>query len=496
MKLLCTSLLTTLIWFTTTSFICFDAVKINNCDKLKSLKSGHSYVVKGTIDLKGAEIKIPANCTFRFSRGLIKNGKIVFDNTRFLGKRIKFQDIIVDGTIDNKTVCSSWFQSTQPNNNILVDAIKLACNSNVPFVFEKGSYLFTEPIYLYGKGSLLSKGKVFIHSTGSPEDVFILAGAISVGGKVVTWEGAIKGLSFIADSGRYNYYLGLLNVENCEVSNCEFDMSKEGVDCRNKVIGSVNNANYVNPSRGSHIRIINNRIIIQESLDNRNNCESIGIENREDVLIEGNVVLNERDDLGIHNSRSVIIRNNKVTSYNGRIYVSNSKDVEICNNELSYVFPSTTGMGIFVGYESGYDQISERILIDNNRIDYSLAQDTPCYGIRIIGANDVTISNNVVTGQKTCRIAIESITAKASQNIGLDNKGILVPKNIRIEKNETNGLWVAGFADYVVKDITIVNNVIKGYISITNKNIKFQNNIIERTATLDVAPTPQLNILK
>lgn len=129
-------------------------------------------------------------------------------------------------------------------------------------------------------------------------------------------------------------------------------------------------------------------------------------------------------------------------------------------------------------------------------MDYSQAKNTPCYGIRICGANDVTINDNCITGHPSSRIAIEAVTAKDNQRDDLLNEGMLVPSDILIKGNEVYGIWVAGYAKYKIKNICIVNNHIRGDISLTHKDIVFKNNRIEKTATLHAAPTPQLNVFK
>lgn len=320
-------------------------------DKAQAYKhiteSSQTYRIKGSIDLNGDTLRIPAGCTLQFKRGGFRNGFVVLDNTTIIGKSELFNDINVDGTIANDRVYSKWFTSSKGNDDILIQAIRVACNSSKDFVFNKGQYTFTDYISVYGICNLIADGKVDVVANVGNRKIFILAGNASIGGKKpLTWSGKIHGINFTAKKGVYDNFLGLYNVKDVEVSDCTFDLSAEGVNCTNKVIGSVNNANYSNPSKGENIKILRNTVRMQSTPENRNNCECIGIENRNNVLIEGNYIYNTRDDLGIHHSTNVILRNNIIESYDGRIFVANSKDVSIENNKLSYVFPTTTGMGI------------------------------------------------------------------------------------------------------------------------------------------------------
>ncbi len=471
-------------------------LSINEYDDFLGMKPERTYVLKKDIDLNGNHIVIPSGCELVFYGGSISNGRVYFSKTKIKGKGVIFRNIKVDGTVYNDRLYAKWFvDSTASNDDFLIDVIKLSCESNASFIFEDREYHFFKPIFIYGRCNLVGTGKTIIRSYDNGQKIFILAGNTAVKGKPITWEGKIRGINFVAQTGDYNYFLGLLNVNGCVVSDCSFDMSRKGVNCYNKVIASVNNANFSNPSKGSNIAIIRNIIRLQDVDENRNNGECIGIENRNNVLIEGNIIFNTRDDLGIHNSESVVVRNNKVFAYDGRIYVSNSKNVEITGNSISYVFPSTTGMGVFVGVEQGYDQIPEHIVIKNNVIDYTKASDTPCYGIRIMGAKYVDILDNVIKGNPTARIAIEIVAAKASQREGLLTEGMLVPQHIRIEGNETNGLWFAGYANYKVKGLKVLNNTIRKEVVITNPGIVFKGNIMNESITRSV-PTKHLNRYK
>ena len=478
-------------------FPCTGKVVVKEYNDLQKKQQGKTYVIKGTIDLKGNEITIPAGCELSFNGGSFENGGICFNNTKINGENGSFCDVKVSGKVKNEELYAQWFaEKGASSDDYLADCIKLASESGASFVFDDREYTFYKPIFVYGKCNLMGTGKTVIRSFENGQHIFVLAGNEAVGGKAIVWEGKINGINFVAQTGNYNYYLGLLNVRNCEVSDCFFDMSNCDVNCSNKVIASVNNANYSNPSQGENISILRNVIRLQVEDENRNNGECIGIESRKNVLIEGNVIYNTRDDLGIHNSESVTVRNNTIYAYDGRIFVSNSKDVEITNNSISYVFSTTTGMGVYVGVEPGYDAIPERIKIAGNTIDYSQASKTPCYGIRIIGANYVDILNNVVKGNTTSRIAIEVTEAKASQQTGLKNQGMLVPRHIRIEGNDTNGLWFAGYAKYKIEGLRVLNNIIRKELVITHPEIEFRGNTVNESLQSRPAPTKSLNRYK
>ena len=454
----------------------------------------YHYVIKENVDLEGKTIKLPKGGSLVFENGTISNGTIVFNHTTISGDSPSFRDVNLKGTLANQTIYSDWFKSSAEGNDYLASVIKTCCESSTDFVFNEGWYRFTEPIHLFGKCNLSGEGDANLIVDMGKAPFFLLAGNDTIGGKnPITWHGKIDNLKFIVNRGSFNYFVNLINVADCEISNCLFDMSGKGVNCSNKVIASVNNANYSNPSKGERIRIKNNTIKIHSSEENRNNGEPIGVESRTDVLIENNSIWNARDDLGIHNCSNVTVKGNKVYAYDGRIYVSNSTDVAIENNTINYISPKATGMGVYVGVEQGYDCIPERIDIKGNIIDYSKSANVATYGIRVIGANHVNITNNTIKGSGKSRIALEYIEAKPSQKKGLLNAGYLVPQHVTIKGNKVSSLWIAGFAKFKIKDIKVVENVIDNEVSITNSNVIFRDNQMRANTKIYAAPTRNKN---
>lgn len=455
----------------------------------------NQYVIKGEVDLEGKTIKLPKGGSLYFDKGTVRNGTIVLDNTTIAGKIPSFCDITLKGSLANQTVYSSWFKSSAGGSDYLTSVIKLCCTSSSDFVFNEGRYKFTEPIYLFGTCNLLGDGGVNIFVDMVEAPFFILAGNDTIGGKQPrTWQGKINNLNFVVNRGVFNYFVNLINVSDCEISECFFDISNNGVNCSNKIIASVNNANYSNPSKGKKIRIKNNTIKIQPSEENRNNCEPIGVESRTDVLIENNTIWNARDDLGIHNCGNVIVKDNEIYAYDGRIFVSNSTDVSINNNTIKYVSQNSTGMGVYVGVEQGYDCIPERIDICGNIVDYSQSANIATYGIRVVGANHVNITNNIIKGNDKSRIALEYTEAKPNQNKGLLNLGYLVPQHVTIKGNSVSSLWIAGFDKFDIRDVSVVDNVIDNEVSITNPKVIFRDNKMRVNTKIYAAPTKNSNI--
>lgn len=69
------------------------------------------YIISSEFDLGGKEVSIPEGCTLKFKGGLLKNGKLIGNNTDIDSPRMKIMDasLPVDGTWKVKEVFSEWF---------------------------------------------------------------------------------------------------------------------------------------------------------------------------------------------------------------------------------------------------------------------------------------------------------------------------------------------------------------------------------------------------
>ena len=123
-------------------------VEIRNGTKLKEVaalgQQGNLYQICSTIDLNGQTVALPKDCTLQFKKGQIKNGKIVFQNTRLEGK-VKIR-CDVSGTLSNETVYVRWFADIVKRRSKVQDispTIQAVFNvSKGTVVFDKGYYHF------------------------------------------------------------------------------------------------------------------------------------------------------------------------------------------------------------------------------------------------------------------------------------------------------------------------------------------------------------------
>ena len=483
-------------------FGCEKTVNISSHSELqkKMVKPETRYNIQKDIDLKGAIIKVPFNSTLVIKKGSLRNGTIVFNKTELNCKEGAFLDIVLQGTISNRELKSTWVKCTEEYSDMLSDAIKVACNSNCDFVFSKGTYKFKKPIFIYNKMSLLAKGKVIlVPEISSPDGkgiTFIIAGndALNLNGHVkgMKWEGNIKGISILVTEKQregLDSFIGLYNASNCTISDCEIDASRMRTTVAH-FIGAFNNARYANPCGGSSIRISNNWMKCQGSLEYEYSyegkllsCESIGVgDNRKDIFIENNHIVNASDDLGVHTCQNIVIRNNVIESLDGRIYVSGTQDCVIENNKISYISPSRSGMGIKVTMERPYQKPNLNYQIIGNVIDYTKASMEANYGIWVQGRDMIIEGNALISnGASNARIWVDVIDINDNQDSRSKNKGKLVPDNITIKNNKAKILYFVADTKYDVQNWRIESNEFSSDQIICNrKEAVMRNNKIKK----------------
>ena len=285
--------------------------------------------------------------------------------------------------------------------------------------------------------------------------------------------GCISNITFIAAANtQFTYLFGLFLAHDCKVENCTFDVSRSGVDIAGgKILSSVNNVNIISNCNGYNIVFSGNTIIYQNDTTNRNNCESIGIEARDNVIIENNKIVKQRDDVGIHGCSNVIVRNNNIESYDGRIYSEGSVGLTIENNRLYYTTENVGGMGIFIEYTSLYPNRPSNIVITKNHV-YKLNNALVYYGVRLKGVKNTVVSNNILEGN----------TSPESVQINEVDYGM---DNVTFENNQMGSFIASGLSTSIIHYIALINNIATSYT--INGNLKniivFGNKVIESSTT-------------
>lgn len=93
---------------------------------------GGVYQISSAINLKGQTVVLPKDGVLQFKKGKIKNGRIVFNNTRIEGPAIFSCEF--EGSVSNDTVYTDWFFKGKKNAKKLFDL-----SQRVQAVFNLGS---------------------------------------------------------------------------------------------------------------------------------------------------------------------------------------------------------------------------------------------------------------------------------------------------------------------------------------------------------------------
>ena len=131
---------------------------------VNTIRSDSSIIeISSTINLKGETVRLRDNKTLLFKGGKIKNGKIIFNNTRLEGRVKLLCD--VEGKVCNDTVYTDWFLKGEKTKKKLQDMsqrVQAVFNLGASHVvFGSGYYQFAA-IYL-GKNIEVIGDKTVIH---------------------------------------------------------------------------------------------------------------------------------------------------------------------------------------------------------------------------------------------------------------------------------------------------------------------------------------------
>lgn len=123
------------------------------------------YIITEDYDLNGLEIILPTGCTLDFQGGSLKNGSIVFNNTKLTGNVLLSSLSSLNGLPSE--IEASWFNirpCNKDNSNLLNQLIDLLPEKEVYTIkFESGVYKFESPIYIRSRINFI--GKSYVHGS-------------------------------------------------------------------------------------------------------------------------------------------------------------------------------------------------------------------------------------------------------------------------------------------------------------------------------------------
>ena len=107
-------------------------------------KAGAVYIIRGTIDMRGASVAVPQGSTLKFEGGALKNGTLTYNNTFIEGNYKLYCKC--KGTIANDVVEPHMYGAKGDGQTDDSYAIQQSINSGKQVLFRRGTYLVGSPI--------------------------------------------------------------------------------------------------------------------------------------------------------------------------------------------------------------------------------------------------------------------------------------------------------------------------------------------------------------
>lgn len=223
-------------------------------------KTNTIFEIRYDVDLNGAIIQIPANCTLFFNGGSLSNGTIVLQNTSIKSANRCFNNIVIKGDYSG-TFKLKWIgiDSSSPNCASLLNSVgvilvdKRVCCLESSIVCD-GEVLFPKNFKLYGNNCTITNNKqsgeyLFAALQGVElNDITLRAGSVQFSGDILRVS---------------------TNIRTFDVNDTVHNISLSNV-----TIGGVWNEGKVYNSTGIHFIASNESV-----LDNKNYLTSMNLHN-------------------------------------------------------------------------------------------------------------------------------------------------------------------------------------------------------------------------
>lgn len=412
------------------------------------------------------------------------------------------QDSLVDAINEIQTLTNNKIKTPEEfgavGDGMTDDTAALqAAFDNADVILLRNNYKITDTLFVYGKKSIIGNGTItaYLPETTPPTDVYLMIlGASNFGDTEETFSGKIDGINFVLMTGRYNYVIGGVNADNCEITNCNFDLSR--VDCHNKVIFfGPNGTIALNNGSDSHYKVDNNSFVFDSNPSGTTNqCEPVGFQSKDNIVVTNNISEKGKDDFGFHNCSNITCIGNKlVDNYKTRFLFTNSKNI-VCNDNVINQNINIWSQGIVVGWESGFTDghFPENFEICGNVIDFrGNLHNGYTYGIWADGARNGIIANNRLLADTLYhgRIFLQNVAAFE------DLLTTAYAENIDIHDNICNAIGHAlgaGLASDVISPVKVHDNIIKFTLSLNSWfDVSEHNTLVDATATMTIAKNYQ-----
>ena len=382
---------------------------IRKNSQLKLLEDGRpnsKYIIRGNINLGGRTIAIPQNSILQFDRGVIKNGRIVFVNTKLVG-RVNIQSHF-SGTVNNDSVFVKWFVKSQSSCKKIQDVthiVQSIFNLECPkVVFSPGYYQFANveiprAVDIEGNNSVILPVALQQkdYDFNFLKNVFKVKDAVSISIKGLHFKGNVTGTIIPNFRSRTIYGEPLIFIDKAQkvvIEHCVFEDIENCTYC---------NADYTyyGKKQGSCVCLWD--VSEAEYINN----EQINCRHDEQVLIiavnkpiedtkvvyRGNYV---HDMVPGPNSSAFTcvtgtcyVENNRVErySYPGSMFNVFAKEASIKNNTVLDSYCSS----VFDVCEYSYFH-NDEIIVENNRVE-------AVNSVMVLGQSEkATIKNNIFRG--------------------------------------------------------------------------------------------------
>lgn len=413
------------------------------------------FVIKYDLDLSGETIVLPKCCVLRFNGGSIRNGNIVFDNTKLKGA-IRFKDCFLSGLLANDVIYTSWFDTDD------FDSFSSLISYENKTIIIDGVYNVTRTIHLKSNTRILGVNK----------EAAVLKYNLNSEGYIFKTD--------IIYPTTYEEIVGktIFGTSNIEIANITFDYNRGNIDTSVK-------EHWVDLYDCKNVRIKNIKFISTEEVLEYpkaifvRECKNVQVDNCSSYVAPMLqmwccIEMKANNNYGINQNSTFIeldagfngeIRGNKVYNWLGvntySIIGSNSSNITIENN---YIESSSNN-----GYPLNLGHVADHLYAINNVVNNNSFIRGEA-GLNIQAAENVIVKNNYS----------ESITPVRCSRIR--NSAIIEKNTFCIIKNDSQqkssfSINLIAYDGIGFNNNTIISKTDTPYIiSITSNNLQFNKN--------------------
>lgn len=418
------------------------------------------FVVKYDFDLSGETIIMPQGCILKFKGGSIRNGHIVFDNTKLKGA-VRIKDCFLSGLLANDIIYTSWFDTDN------FDSFSSLISYENKTIIIEGIYKISRTIPLKSKTRIL----------GVDKEAAVLKYNLNSEGYIFKTD--------IIYPATYNEIVDkkIYGTSNIEIANITFDYNRVNIDASVK-------EHWVDLYDCDNVSIKNIKLISTEEIieypkafffrESRNvqvaNCISYVAPLLQmwcctEMMANNNYGTNQNStfiefDAGFNGE----IKGNRVYNWQGvntySIIGSNSSNINIENN---YIESSSNN-----GYPLNLGHVADHLYAINNIVNNNTFIGGEA-GLQIQAADNIVVKNNYsesITPIRSSRIKTGAIIEKNTFCVIKDNS----------QQNSFLSINLVAYDGIVFNNNSILSKSGLPYtMCIISNDVQFNNNDVSST---------------